>query len=74
MKNILIDTILYNPMTYIFNVDMNNLTADIYDSVDDKIRHVTIKDNLSGTYILHKGNYYHLHTFFDITEKQWGRV
>lgn len=71
MKNILIDTILYNPTTYIYNVNMENMTATLFDTVADKIKQVKIISNKSGTYIRNGEDYHYPELMFDISEKHW---
>ena len=43
MKNILIDTILYNPMIYVYNISENFVT--VYNDIDKKVLILKIKLN-----------------------------
>ena len=69
-KGILIDTILYNPTTFIYNIDTKTKTATVYSLVDDKVQTVKLRKDKDTAYIIIDGEYYRFKYMFDITEKR----
>lgn len=69
MKNILIDTILYNPMIYVYNISEN--FATVYNDIDKKVSILPIKLNkaTNGKYITINKNTYYLRYMFDLSNK-----
>lgn len=63
MKNILIDTILYNPMIYVYNISEN--FATVYNEIDKKVSILKIKANKTNDkYItINKNTYYFKYMF-----------
>lgn len=63
MKNILIDTILYDPMIYVYNISENFLT--VYNDIDKKVSILKIKLNKTNDkYITINKNTYYLKYMF----------
>ena len=61
MKNILIDTILYNPMIYVYNISENLVT--VYNDIDKKVSILKIKRNKTNDkYITINKNTYYLNS------------
>ena len=68
MKNILIDTILYNPMIFVYNISENYAT--VYNDIDKKVLKVKIKlDKANDKYITINKNTYYLKYMFDSSIK-----
>ena len=68
MKNILIDTILYNPMIYVYNITENFVT--VYNDIDKKVLILKIKLNKTNDkYITINKNTYYLKYMFDLSNK-----
>ena len=64
MKNILIDTILYNPMIFVYNISENYAT--VYNDIDKKVLKVKINlDKANDKYITINKNTYYLKYMFD---------
>lgn len=69
MKNILVDTILYNPTTYIYNISKDG--AMVYDVVTDKIYRGTFVDGYLSVKPTHDKRlrwHYKLEYMFDVSE------
>ena len=65
MKNILIDTILYNPMIYVYNISEN--FATVYNDIDKKVLILKIKLNKTNDkYITINKNTYYLKYMFNL--------
>ena len=65
MKNILIDTILYNPMIYVYNISENYTT--VYNDIDKKVSILKIKLNKNkDKYITINKNTYYLKYMFNL--------
>ena len=68
MKNILIDTILYNPTVFVYNISEN--VATVYNDIDKKVSIVQIKlDKNNDKYITINKNTYYLLYMFDLSNK-----
>ena len=69
MKNILIDTILYNPMVFVYNISEN--FATVYNDIDKKVLIVQIKLSkiTNDKYITINKNTYYLKYMFDLSNK-----
>ena len=65
MKNILIDTILYNPMVYVYNISEN--FATVYNDIDKKVSILQLKVNKTNDkYITINKNTYYLKYMFNL--------
>ena len=65
MKNILIDTILYNPMVYVYNISENFVT--VYNDIDKKVSILQLKVNKTDDkYITINKNTYYLKYMFNL--------
>ena len=65
MKNILIDTILYNPMVYVYNISEN--FATVYNDIDKKVSILQLKLNKTNDkYITINKNTYYLKYMFNL--------
>ena len=69
MKNILIDTILYNPMIFVYNI--SERFAYVYNDIDKKVLIAQIKINktTNDKYIIINRNTYYLKYMFDLSNK-----
>ena len=69
MKNILIDTILYNPMIFVYNISES--VATVYNDIDKKVLTLQIKLNktTNDKYITINRNTYYLKYMFDLSNK-----
>ena len=68
MKNILIDTILYNPSVFVYNISEN--FATVYNDIDKKVLIVQIKlDTTSDKYININETTYYIKYMFDLSNK-----
>ena len=68
MKNILIDTILYNPTVFIYN--LSESFAYVYNDIDKKVSILPIKlDTTNDKYITINKNTYYLKYMFDLSNK-----
>ena len=67
MKNILIDTILYIPCFFVYNISEN--FATVYNDIDKKVSILKIKiDKTNDKYITINKNTYYLKYMFDLNE------
>lgn len=68
MKNILIDSIIYNPTIYIYNITKNFVT--VYSDIDKKVFKAKIKrDKSNDKYITINKEYHWFRYMFDLNEK-----
>ena len=69
MKNILIDTILYNPTVFVYNISES--VATVYNDIDKKVLILQIKLNktTNDKYITINRNTYYLKYMFDLSNK-----
>lgn len=75
---ILIDTILYNPLYYVYNVNLKDGTGLLYDELRNMVIRGEIVETPTGKALKivvpddkRKREYYHLDYMFEITEKSW---
>lgn len=66
---ILIDTILYNPAVYVYNVDLKRRVATVYNDLNKSVKEVALKGK--EPYFISDEVTYYVPYLFLITEKRW---
>ena len=71
-KTILIDTILYNPMCYLYNLDTEKLTVTMYNDFTKEVTQEKVKRNKLCMYVKDSlKNKWYIDYMFEISEKRW---
>lgn len=74
-KGILIDTLLYNPLHYVYNINLQEKTVNVYSVVNEKVYTKKLKKHKAkpeaGYYCICDKDYIYLDYLFEIEDKHW---